>query len=377
MLKLLKRNRQHRGAVAPHRFLSLFLIFVTVLGSLVVFMQLSTPAKAAATGYLRLDRVKANTATGGFVCINPNANQTTVRQLAISFADGSGTGGAASFTVNSTAANWTWDVLNLPTGTSAFPGTATTSTVATGTVTFIVTADQSLNTGTTYCLHFTGTSTLTTPTAAANSLNGTITLKNSGGSQIGSETFNYAASVISEDQVTVTATVPPLFTLSLSGTSIAHGTLTAGTVDNGSITATMGTNATNGWIAWVKAGAAQLTSAASGGAITSPGSIDDATSDLTGGTYGWVLDIIPTQDADGDGTITQAAGYGQEYDGGNTCGTSTTGGTLSTTYQAIASSDGTSDNEQLELCSLVRVAAYQEAATDYTQTVTFTAAGRF
>lgn len=349
--------------------LSILMLFALTLVVVYLYPAL-TKAAAAQEVWLRLDRVKASTATGGTVCMRTNAADTGTE-------DGVRVNFPSDFTLDETEANWTVSTTNLPNGATAWPSIAVPSGagnyVADNTGKYVWFVGGDLSSNTLYCFNFSGTTTLTTPTAG-NSKTGSIQAK---AGATTTDEGSYAVSIISEDQVTVSATVTPIFTLSLSGTAIAHGTLTAGTVDSGSITATMGTNANAGWVSWVRAGAASLASASTGASIASPDSVDNSTSDLTGSTYGWVLDVIPTQDADGDGTITQGANYGQEYDGGDTCGTSTTGGTLSTSFQPIAASDGTSDNEQLEICSLVRVPAFQTAATDYTQTVTFTAAGRF
>jgi hypothetical protein len=357
---------------------NLFLIFSILVPTLVGLIAFSPRVNAAVAEevYIRLDRVKASETTGGLVCFRPGATATII-DVNVTF-PGNGTQGAASFGVNSTASNWTVTTTNLPNGASAWTNITTASAVSGATVTFDMTSSASLTQGTLYCFNFTGTSTLTNPSSPANSLTGSVTTRVSGPTN--QDTGSYALSIISEDQITVSATVPAIFTLALSGSAIAHGTLTAGTVDTGSVTATLGTNAADGWISWVRAETtAALSSVSTGANITSPGSVDNAVTSLSGGTYGWVLDVILTQDADGDGTISQAANYGQEYDGNGTsgCTGSTDGGTLATTFQPVAASNGTSDNEQIELCSLVRVAAYQEAATDYTQDVIFTAAGRF
>lgn len=355
--------------------LPLFLTVTLLLSSASYFFISPKEASAATlTGtYVRLDRIKAGQTTGGTVCAKPGATATII-DVQVAFA-GNGTQGAASFGVNTTAANWTTTTSNLPSGASAWPNITTASAVSGATVTFNMTPGSSMTSGTLYCFNFAGTSTLTNPSSAGNSLTGTIQTRISGPTN--QDSTSYAISIISEDQITVSATVPQIFTLSLSGTSVNHGTLTAGTVDTGSITATMGTNGDSGWVAWIKSDNAYLNSTTTGGQITTPGSVDDATSDLSSSTYGWILDAIPTQDTDGTGTVSQVAGYGAEYDGGDTCSSSTTGGTLSTAFQPIAASNGTSDNEQIELCSLVRITAFQEAASDYTATLTFTAAGRF
>src|SRR5262245_17842520 len=67
--------------------------------------------------YLRLDRMKAVTATGGTICAKP-ATVATENDFEITFPTQVGT----DFTVNSTAANWTTTVTNLPAGSTAWPG---------------------------------------------------------------------------------------------------------------------------------------------------------------------------------------------------------------------------------------------------------------
>jgi hypothetical protein len=317
--------------------------------------------------WLRLDRLKDSQATGGLVCLKTAAsNSGTEAKVKVTFPTG--------FTVNTTNTNWTVTTTNLPNGASAWPSIATATTASGQDVTF---ASGDLTANTLYCFNFAASSTLTNATAG-DSQTGQITTLTSGDVEV--EQGNYAVSIISEDQITVTATVPPILTLSLTGTSVAHGTLTAGTVDYGSVTAHIGTNAAAGWVAWVKANTTYLNSATVGGTagrINTVGTVDDATSTLSGGTYGWLLDVIPTDSANGTGTLTQAANYGAEYDGDNTCSSATAGGALDTAFQPIAASSGTTDDDTLELCSLLRVAPYQSAANDYTATLTFSATGRF
>jgi hypothetical protein len=89
---------------------------------------------------------------------------------------------------------------------------------------------------------------------------------------------------------------------------------------------------------------------------------------------GYVLDTnITTDSATGTGTVSQAAGYGAEYNGTN----STSGGALSTTFQPIAAANGTTDGDVLTLIERAKITAVQAAATDYTDTLTVVAAGRF
>lgn len=355
----------------------LFRLIASIILFVGIFESFLNPVKAQAanaTGYLRLDRVKINTATGGSVCFNPTANETTVRQMAITFpvSGTPGTADATHYGVNQTAANWTWDTTstNIPVGSTAFPGTATTSTVSNGVVTFIVTLDQSLNTGTSYCLHFTGTSTLTTPTAAANSLVGTIALNNSGGTQLSNELVNYAASVISNDQITVTATVNSNFTMSLSSNTAAIGVLpTSGSPASATgITLTITTNAANGWTAWTKNAnsSSKLTSATTGDTSISSGAF--------------------TSGAGNVHNLTGAAGYGLAVATGTNSPTIATeyntsspsiGSLDSTQFEKIASQTTTANASTATLTFSAEASPTTKPASDYTDTVTITAAGQF
>src|SRR6478609_6813680 len=82
--------------------------------------------------YLRLDRHKALTTTGGTVCAMP-ATVATETDVQVTFpTQASGT----DFTVNGTAANWTVSITNLPAGSTAWPGINTATNVTGKTVTF-------------------------------------------------------------------------------------------------------------------------------------------------------------------------------------------------------------------------------------------------
>jgi hypothetical protein len=82
---------------------------------------------------------------------------------------------------------------------------------------------------------------------------------------------------------------------------------------------------------------------------------------------------VTTDSGTGTGTVSQASNFGAEYNGTNT----TSGGTLSTTFQPIAAANGTTDGDVLTLIERAKISAVQAAATDYTDTLTVVAAGRF
>lgn len=327
---------------------------------LLTLAPLVFPPKAYAIfqqAYLRLDRMKASTATSGLVCAKPNVTGTET-DVQVVFPTG--------FTVDTTAANWTVTTTNLPSGATAWVTIGTATAVSSQTVTF---PSGDLTVGTLYCFNFSGTSTLTTGTAGANKT-GTITTT-TGAATI--DTSGYATTVITDDQIAVTATVPQIFSFTLGGNSATLGTLsTSTTTSSTGVTLTIATNASAGWIAWVKN--VGLTSVITGGTIPAAGTANDNDDTDLASATGYVLDTdITTDSSTGDGTVTQAANYGQEYDGLNT----TSGGALETTLRPIAASNGTTDGDVLTMILRSKVSAVQAAATDYADTLTVVGAGRF
>ncbi len=342
-------------------------IIALVFGLVAPFFLMIPRAQAIfSQAYVRLDRLAASATTGGTVCANP-ATVGTEANVQVTFPSG--------FTVNGTAGNWTVTTTNLPPGAVAWIGIGTATAVAAPTVTF---PSGDLTVGTLYCFNFSGTNTLTNDTAG-NDKTGTITSRTSGLTTI--DSTSYALSLVSNDQIVITATVPATFSFALSGNSDTFtGNLSTTTVSTSGQTVSISTNAQDGWIAWVKSLNAGLNSAGTGASIASAGSYDDAPTDLAS-TTGYVLDVdITTDSGTGTGTVSQSAGtgaagdgYGAEYNGTN----ATSGGTLTTSFQPIAASDGTTGGDVLTLIERAKISAVQAAATDYTDTLTIVAAGRF
>ncbi|NTW75716.1 MAG: hypothetical protein HGB34_02330 [Candidatus Moranbacteria bacterium] len=308
---------------------------------------------------VRLDRLSASTATGGTVCARPDSTATE-SSIRVTFPTG--------FTVNTTTSNWTATTTNLPSGATAWPGIGTATTVSSQDVTF---PSSDLTPSTLYCFNFAAASTLTTGTAG-NNQTGVITTQSSGPTTV--DASGYALSVVSSDQIAVSATVPATFSFALSGNTDTFTTdLSTTTTSTAGRTVTIGTNAASGWVAWVRSANAALSSVSTGASIATAGTVDNSPTDVSA-TTGYVLDVdITTDSGTGTGTVSQASNYGSEYAGANT----TSGGTLSTTFQPIAASSGTTDGDVLTLTERARITAVQAAATDYTDTLTVVAAGRF
>jgi hypothetical protein len=176
----------------------------------------------------------------------------------------------------------------------------------------------------------------------------------------------------------VDATVPPA--LSIGVPNNADSFIAALTADTVTSTAgqdvTIGTNANSGWVAWVKSANTALVSASTGKSIPTYGVINDAPTDLSQLTNMSAYDLAVSVKTDsatpGTGTVSQASGYGAEY-----AGNATSGGTLSTAFQPIASSDGVTDGDVLTLRERAKVTSLQESATDYTDTLTVVVSGRY
>ncbi len=340
------------------RTVMLGIFSLLVVLALPIFFINKAQAAGLTQAMVRPDRLAASTTTGGMVCAKSTttAVETTVK---VTFPTG--------FTVNSTASNWTVTTTDIPADATAWIGIGTASLVSGQDVTF---PSGNMVVGTLYCFNFAASSTLTTSTAG-NDKTGVITTQLAGPTTIDSS--SYALSIVSNDQIVVSATVPATFTFSLSANTDSIGTLSTTTASSSGVTATIATNAAAGWVAWAKSANAALNSASTGATIATAGTLNNAPTDLASST-GYVLDVnVTTDSGTGTGTVSQASDYGAEYNGTN----STSGGTLSTTFQPIAASSGTTDGDVLTLIERAKISAVQAAATDYTDTLTVVAAGRF
>lgn len=315
-------------------------------------------ANAAALGqtFVRFDRMKTSTATTGTVCAKPTTVATEA-SVQVSF--------PAGYTVNATPANWTINTTNLawPTGAVAWPGIATATAAAGQLVTF---PSSDLTIGTLYCFNWINSAALSVTAVAAPSNTGTITTRDIVPATIDTASFSTAS--INDDQIVVTASVPQSFSFALSNNTDSLGILTTGSVATSPTprTATVNTNAKNGWLVWAKDSAVGLNSASAGATIasTTPGT----NSTLAGGTEGYNTGVTQSQTG-GSGAITVAAPF--------VGGSLGKGGGLDTSLRTLASSNGTANNAVLTLNNNVAISGITAAATDYTDVITIVGAGLF
>lgn len=354
-----------RAVMTWHLTGALILVpFLTVL--------MATPAHAGQfqKAFVRLDRIKAITTTGGRVCVQP-ATIAVEGKIIVTFP----TTGGTDYIVNSTAANWTTDTTNLDTGQTALPITGNVASNVTGkAVTFDVTSD--LTVGTLYCFNFAAVNTLTTSSAGASeTTQGTVATQTGASAPIDSTT--YSESIISNDQVVISAVVPPSFTFVLSGNTDSFTTnlSTSSVVSTTGRNVTITTNAASGWIVWAQdlnnsAGKGALQSATAGNyKIAGTSAAGAASHTLTTGTEDYGLATTINTDAAGGGTVTLDAAYD---------GTGSKAGTLDPTrFRPIAAANGTANGDIITLQERATIAGQTPAATDYTDTMTLVGAGQF
>jgi hypothetical protein len=233
-----------------------------------------------------------------------------------------------------------------------------------GTVTF---PSSDLTSATTlYCFNWTNSAAVSIQSGAASSNTGTITTRATGPTTI--DSVGYSTASIADDQIVVTASVPQTFSFALSANTDALGTLGTGAVSASPTprTATVNTNAKNGWYVWAKDSNTGLNSSSAAATIasTTPGS----NSTLSAGTEGYNTGVTQTQTS-GTGTITVATPF--------VGGSLGKGGGLDTTLRTLAQSNGTANNAVLTLTNNAAISSATAAATDYTDTITVVGAGLF
>ncbi len=334
------------------------LAFGAVLAlALYLLVSAFSPVNAASLSQVevRFDRMKISTATTGTVCAKAATvgTETTVK---VTFPTGYTLGAFGTFTVDTTNVAW-------PATAAAWPSIATATAVSGQDVTF---PSGDLVVGTLYCFNWINTAAVTVKSSATNNNTGTVTTQASGPTTVDSSGFTTAS--ISDDQITVTASVASTFSFAISANTDALGALVTGSVSSSPTprTATVNTNAKNGWQVWAKDSNTGLNSATSGTTIasTTPGT----NSTLAAGTEGYNTGVTSSQTG-GTGTITVAAPF--------VGGLTGKGGGLNTTLATLATSNGTANNAVLTLTNNAAISATTAAASDYTDIITVVAAGLF
>lgn len=151
--------------------------------------------EAASSTYLKLDRSKISSDLSGTLCHQPSsADSGTEGKVSISF--------PSDFTINTSAANWTTNSNNLPSGASAWPQIGSSAlTISSNTVSF--TSGDLTSASALYCFNFESGSSKTSSTTG----NKTATVATSSSADTQIESKDLALAVVSDDQISITATI--------------------------------------------------------------------------------------------------------------------------------------------------------------------------
>jgi hypothetical protein len=239
-------------------------------------------------------------------------------------------------------------------GTPSASGTAGTGTISLTTLTMV--------SGSYYCFVLTGSAITANPTTAAAQL---VAMTAGTDAQV-----TIAIDIITGDVITITATVPATFTMSLASSDTFTGNLsTAAPVGTTGDTINVSTNAKNGWYLYISDLNGGLTSATQSTTIPS----------ITPGT----LTTITSTTANYDAQVFSTGATSGATPTGATAFTSATlgrGGGLGGSAVApvlLASASGPTNAGTVVLKEYATITALTPAATDYSDTLTVIGAGTF
>lgn len=342
---------------------------IALLVAATVALSALMPVVASAAGILtsssiRLDRMKTGATTTARIVFTTSSATATEDSVKIDFNGADATTWTGSTgSVNTTQ---TLSVASCPaaTGASALPGSITAS--GSGAV-VTISSVTNLTASTAYCVDLTSASALTLPSAGE--YHPTITTYTSATVD---DSTTVAVRVVSDDQVTVNATIPPSFNFQLDSNSTSFtAPLSSGSkVQTTARTVTVNTNATGGWVAWVRntdANGLFSATASKNIAPTTPGTAVNVDTSLTTEQYVW-----------GVNAVTQGTGAGVTSAQTVFDATGSNEGTgVDQTYRIFASSTGTAQNAVVSLRSSATISSVTQAAGDYTDTVQVIGAGYF
>jgi len=391
-----------------------------------------------ATGFVRLNRLHKSTTTGGTVCVQtPATGVGGETYLDVGFPT-QAVVTTNNFILNATNTNWTVTTYGVdgsttfadpdsldsansgasslywPANAADWPGIKSVAAHAESvdTTNRIVRFDTTaLTASKVYCFDFGSALTLpdtagfdeTTPGyiatyasdgTAATPGSGTVIMRTNWATQIVDDTGG--GTPLNKDQIVVNAVVPPLFQFDLSATTDnipAAGNLNYQTVNtSGGVSATVHTNAKNGWVIWSKSAnnTNGLVSTSAGGVaaganIPSVGWNTGAPTDLNNNNTAPNYPTIPHYGM----TVAQSAVGGNctiavapEYDTSTLDATPAAhdvyAGAMTANFQQIADClGGTSNGGAVMIKERAAITVDVPAATDYTDTLTVVGAGNF
>lgn len=339
---------------------------IALVLALVLMFSALAPAMADAGSltntYIRLNRMSAGpTVTTSFRLVFTTSSATaTEDNIRINFgAAWTSASGVVNATQSATSASCAAE-----TGATALPGTFTAAG-ATNAVT--ISGVTNLAASTAYCVDLDSATALTNPAAGEYYVD--VETRTS---TTVDDSAKLAVRVVSNDSITITATVPPTFNFALdSNTTAFTADLTPGTKRTTTArTITVNTNAKTGWVAWLRNQDANgLYSAGVNANIapTTPGTAVNI--DAAPSTEQYVWGVTGTTQVAGVGTTSINSAY-------DATGTNEGSG-VDNTYRQIASSNGTSQDAVVTLVSAATISPITPASSDYTDVIQVIGAGNF
>ncbi len=245
--------------------------------------------------------------------------------------------------------------ITFPSGFTSVAVTSATSSMSgatfsvTGNVVTVTNGTTAVTAGTTVTIS--NITAINPSTASSTSTQYIITISDSGG-----DNASIAVAIVTSSQVTISATVNPTITFSISSNSISFGVLTATTVSSQTNTLTLSTNASKGAnITVYDLNAGLLQNVSSGHLIAS------STATLSAGTEGYGIN------GSGAGGLTVVSPYN---------GTGDAVGALVKTAQNLASISVPVSGGTVTVNYLAAISAVTPAGT-YADTITYIATGNF
>lgn len=338
------------------------------------FPLLSVHAAAMTSITDTLSRLKASTAANHTIKFVQTTGVAAGQKIKVTFPTGFSMGSvdytdvdlAEGSTNNCTSAVFTDKTL-----AAAASGATWGATVAGQVLTFVsdtdtITADRCIlvEVGTNATAGETGNQQVTNSTAGNDKV---MSLATTTAADVNIDTGSLALSIISEDQVTVTATVDPTFTFTISSSTCALGTLSTSNVQTCSVTLTTSTNAVGGYTTTVvgtHAGAELYHSNATDNIDNATGVEVNAGSEEFGiGTSDTGVDIVTESDCAGADGTAAADAESIDTNGDNTAA-------------SMASATGPVSGDATTACFAASIASSTIAGA-YTATTTFISTGTF
>lgn len=370
MKKNALNTRNYINQPTGYILIAALLIFVSILPIMIGRANAATLSNT----YLRLNRMTPSTATSfRLVFTNITAGTNSVQ------VDFNGTdagvarwGDASKAGAVAASGSQVASIATCPgeTGATGIPGTLTPSVTG---VVLTVSTSSTMSASTAYCVDLTFTSAVTTPNTAGE-YHPTVTTRTSG---TPTDSTSIALRIISNDQVSMTGTVPPTFNFVINSTTdnFLSNLSTSSVVFTGGVNITLTTNAPNGWIVWAKSnnsssGKGALNSLTAGNyKIGNPRAIGSASQVLNTSAEEYGIGVTINTDAAGGGAVSLDAAYD---------GTGNKAGVLDPAiFRPVASANGTANGDIITPVGRASIAGQTPAASDYNDLVTYIGAGRF